>query len=173
MTDRTMLLAAILADKQNNMPRKAYAECLDNEGDSVRAEFIRVQCEMEETSCKDSGLWSVCSSITPCLACQRSTELIARSLQLPAEGLWPRSQRDAKQASRQWRTQAMNRTIDKFVLVVTVMLTVLALAIVVTHRQKPVAVPKEVQYWYLGDKSRPDTWLRKYSVPAAYYVWDD
>lgn len=31
----------------------------------------------------------------------------------------------------------------------------------------------EYQYRYFGDKTRPDNWLQKYSVPTRHYVWVD
>src|SRR5678815_3911516 len=46
MTDADTLLAAILADPAADMPRLAYADCLEESGQPERAEFIRVQVEL-------------------------------------------------------------------------------------------------------------------------------
>ena len=40
------LLAAVLADPDDDAPRLIYADWLDEQGDCDRAEFIRVQCEL-------------------------------------------------------------------------------------------------------------------------------
>jgi uncharacterized protein (TIGR02996 family) len=45
MTDQA-LFAAILADPEDDAPRLVYADWLDEHGDSDRAEFIRVQCDL-------------------------------------------------------------------------------------------------------------------------------
>jgi uncharacterized protein (TIGR02996 family) len=49
MSDRDALLAAICAEPEDDTPRLAYADWLDenaaSDADSARAEFIRVQCE--------------------------------------------------------------------------------------------------------------------------------
>jgi uncharacterized protein (TIGR02996 family) len=44
MTDGDALLAAILANPDDDMPRLAYADWLEENGDEDRAEFIRLQC---------------------------------------------------------------------------------------------------------------------------------
>jgi uncharacterized protein (TIGR02996 family) len=46
MSDRAALLAAILAHPGEDTPRLAYADWLDEHGESARAEFIRVQIEL-------------------------------------------------------------------------------------------------------------------------------
>ena len=48
MNDDDAFLAAIIADPDNDMPRLVYADYLDERGDSDRAEFIRVQCELAQ-----------------------------------------------------------------------------------------------------------------------------
>lgn len=59
MTDRDAFLAGILANPDADLPRLAYADWLDeqgNEGDSARAEFIRLQCELvREPTAKTCG----------------------------------------------------------------------------------------------------------------------
>jgi uncharacterized protein (TIGR02996 family) len=46
MSDRDALIAAILANPDEDTPRLALADWLDEHGDPARAEFIRVQCEL-------------------------------------------------------------------------------------------------------------------------------
>ena len=43
----TALLAAILANPDEDTPRLVYADWLEENGEPERAEFIRVQCELE------------------------------------------------------------------------------------------------------------------------------
>src|SRR5687768_5571910 len=44
MTDGDALLAAILANPDDDTPRLVYADWLQENGDDTRAEFIRLQC---------------------------------------------------------------------------------------------------------------------------------
>ncbi|MBM3981374.1 MAG: TIGR02996 domain-containing protein [Planctomycetes bacterium] len=74
MSDRDALLAAILANPDEDTPRLMYADWLDEHGDPARAEFVRVQCELARledaeadlpesfgTSCAGGGQpWPVC-----------------------------------------------------------------------------------------------------------------
>src|SRR5262245_37254953 len=46
MHEEPALLAAILADPEDDLPRLAYADWLDEHGNPERAEFIRVECEL-------------------------------------------------------------------------------------------------------------------------------
>ena len=46
MTDGEGLLAAILAEPEEDTPRLAFADWLDEQGDATRAEFIRIQIEL-------------------------------------------------------------------------------------------------------------------------------
>ena len=46
MTDGEGLLAAIIAEPDDDVPRLIYADWLDEQGDATRAEFIRVQVEL-------------------------------------------------------------------------------------------------------------------------------
>ena len=48
MSDRDALLAAILAHPDEDTPRLAYADYLDEHGDAPRAEFIRAQIELAQ-----------------------------------------------------------------------------------------------------------------------------
>ena len=44
--DETALLAAVAADPGNDLPRLVYADWLDDHGQPVRAEFVRLQCRI-------------------------------------------------------------------------------------------------------------------------------
>lgn len=46
MTDRDALLAAILSDPADDLPRLCFADWLDENGESEQSEFIRVQVEL-------------------------------------------------------------------------------------------------------------------------------
>jgi len=46
MTDRTAMLAAIIAHREDDTPRLVMADWLEENGEPARAEFIRVQCEL-------------------------------------------------------------------------------------------------------------------------------
>ena len=41
------LLAGIIADPENDLPRLMMADALDEAGEHARGEFIRVQCELD------------------------------------------------------------------------------------------------------------------------------
>src|SRR4051794_14188885 len=45
MNEREALLQTIYDDPENDTPRLVYADCLEEQGDSARAEFIRLECE--------------------------------------------------------------------------------------------------------------------------------
>jgi uncharacterized protein (TIGR02996 family) len=47
MHDPAAFLAAIAASPDDDLPRLVYADWLDENGDADRAEFIRIQCELE------------------------------------------------------------------------------------------------------------------------------
>ena len=49
MTDRESMLAAIAAAPDDDIPRLVYADKIHETGDEDRAEFIRVQCEIDRT----------------------------------------------------------------------------------------------------------------------------
>lgn len=61
MTDRDALLAVILSDPADDLPRLCFADWLDENGESERAEFIRVQVELLRTDhsqdCRRSRPW--------------------------------------------------------------------------------------------------------------------
>lgn len=56
MSDREALLAAILANPDEDTPRLMFADWLDEHGDSPRAEFIRVQCELARQFAAEADL---------------------------------------------------------------------------------------------------------------------
>ncbi|MBA4189924.1 MAG: hypothetical protein C0467_18220 [Planctomycetaceae bacterium] len=56
MSDEDALLAAIIANPDEDTPRLVYADWLDENGQEERAEFIRIQCRMAraiELDCSD------------------------------------------------------------------------------------------------------------------------
>lgn len=53
MTDDAAFLAAIADQPDDDLPRLAYADFLDDRGKSARAEFIRVQCELARLPATD------------------------------------------------------------------------------------------------------------------------
>ena len=92
-TDRDSLLRAILANPADDMSRLVFADWLEEHGESERAEFIRIQCELATIKCTcsdngtriDSGPYGYGPrSIDPCERCnkyafrRREQELLAR-----------------------------------------------------------------------------------------------
>ncbi len=49
MTTEKELLAAVTMDRHNDTPRLVYADWLEENGDSDRAEYLRLQCELKKT----------------------------------------------------------------------------------------------------------------------------
>ena len=58
MTDGDALLAAILAEPDEDTPRLMYADWLDEEGEYERAELIRAQIELARTPDRDAVPWN-------------------------------------------------------------------------------------------------------------------
>jgi uncharacterized protein (TIGR02996 family) len=56
MTDHDALLAAILANPDEDTPRLMFADWLDENGDADRAEFVRVQCELARIRAAEADL---------------------------------------------------------------------------------------------------------------------
>jgi uncharacterized protein (TIGR02996 family) len=56
MTHDEAFLQAILESPDDDTPRLVYADWLDEHGDSARAEFIRVQCAIDQLSFEDPSL---------------------------------------------------------------------------------------------------------------------
>ncbi len=61
MTDRDALLQAVIENPHDDLPRLILADYLDENGESERAEFIRVQCELSRFPkiCGGGGLCRV------------------------------------------------------------------------------------------------------------------
>jgi uncharacterized protein (TIGR02996 family) len=55
VTEQTALLAAICADPEDDTPRLAYADWLQEHGDEDRAEFIRAQIELARLPAEDDA----------------------------------------------------------------------------------------------------------------------
>jgi uncharacterized protein (TIGR02996 family) len=53
MHDHAAFLAAVAANPDDDLPRLVYADWLEENGDAARAEFIRVQCELERCTPDD------------------------------------------------------------------------------------------------------------------------
>src|SRR5262245_66301103 len=49
MTDHDALLAAICADPDEDTPRLAFADCLEENGEAERAAFVRAQIKLART----------------------------------------------------------------------------------------------------------------------------
>lgn len=62
MTDREALLAAILANREDDTPRLVFADCLDENGESERAEFIRLQVELAQRPDRIIGITWCCDT---------------------------------------------------------------------------------------------------------------
>src|SRR5215471_4120084 len=54
MMDHAAFLQAILHQPDDDLPRLIYADWLEEQGDNIRAEFIRIQCELAKLPRKDS-----------------------------------------------------------------------------------------------------------------------
>ena len=84
MTDGDALLAAILAEPDDDTARLVYADWLQEQGDEGRAEFIRVQCELARHPGMNCGSM-YCSERGPeglCDDCRRFKRLRRREREL-------------------------------------------------------------------------------------------
>jgi uncharacterized protein (TIGR02996 family) len=97
MTTGEAILAAIIAKPKEDTPRLVYADFLEEEGQSDRAEFIRVQIELAQcfttlcTSKKLAPCYSQ-SNRAMCDGCERKTWLLKRERELfdiLSESMWP------------------------------------------------------------------------------------
>lgn len=59
MSDRDALLAAIRSHPEEDTPRLMFADWLEEQGDEVRAEFVRLQCELARLESDGSGSQAV------------------------------------------------------------------------------------------------------------------
>ena len=73
MTDGDALFAAVLAEPDEDTPRLAYADWLDENGDPARAEFIRVQVALANTSEDDPGRDALAERERQLLSAHRAT----------------------------------------------------------------------------------------------------
>ncbi|HEY1065456.1 MAG TPA: TIGR02996 domain-containing protein, partial [Pirellulales bacterium] len=80
MSQQAALLRAVIAAPDDDAPRLIYADWLDEQGDSERAEFIRLQCALE-TSAADSA--------EDAAKIERESELLDRFACLWANDLQP------------------------------------------------------------------------------------
>ncbi len=64
-SDKTALWQAILADREDDLPRLAYADLLEEEGDETRARFIRLQIEQAKAEQDDPRHWRLEAEIRP------------------------------------------------------------------------------------------------------------
>ena len=53
MHDHAAFLAAVTANPDDDLPRLVYADWLEENGEAARAEFIRIQCELERCTPDD------------------------------------------------------------------------------------------------------------------------
>ncbi len=74
MTEHDALLAAVLADPEDDLPRLVYADWLEENGQGELAEFIRVQCEMGRAP-KRHGAGAFCQC-RRCVLYRRECELL-------------------------------------------------------------------------------------------------
>lgn len=81
MTDRAALLAAILANPDDDTVRVVFADYLQEHGDDARAEFIRVQIELAHLPEPESKTFTPIGVTDPddieraqCVGCRRTTD---------------------------------------------------------------------------------------------------
>ncbi|MCU0702651.1 MAG: TIGR02996 domain-containing protein [Fimbriiglobus sp.] len=87
MHDHAAFLAAIVAAPDDDLPRLVYADWLDEQGQPERAEFIRVQCELERCGPDDDRRAALRSRESALL--RRHLEAWAGELRtLPAVSEW-------------------------------------------------------------------------------------
>jgi uncharacterized protein (TIGR02996 family) len=93
MTTEAELLRAVLSEPESDSPRIAFADWLEEQGEAERAEFIRVQCELEaypadfdmiagesfRQRCQDGRHWLHCPDQSRCDTLRRrDRELLLR-----------------------------------------------------------------------------------------------
>lgn len=88
MTDRAALLAAVCADPDDDLPRLAFADWLDDHGDPGRAEFIRLQCELARLPADQSGDCGRLSERIDALAADNTERWLEELPQAPSEFGW-------------------------------------------------------------------------------------
>jgi uncharacterized protein (TIGR02996 family) len=85
VSDRNAFLRAICEQPADDAPRLVFADWLDENGESERAEFIRVQCKLEEARQRAEVPHTCCTDDSdhgPCRTCEPFKRLHRRSRQL-------------------------------------------------------------------------------------------
>jgi uncharacterized protein (TIGR02996 family) len=77
MSDEAALLKAIISHADEDTPRLAYADWLDENGDPIRAEFIRVQCRLADLPPSDPD-WVDLTERQSELACRLKSRYLTR-----------------------------------------------------------------------------------------------
>jgi uncharacterized protein (TIGR02996 family) len=90
MNTQQAILASILAEPDDDVHRLAYADCCEEQGDFARAEFIRVQMELQLTACEQSRKHApdLEETMTPAVLCDDSGCLHCRLQRRARVLLW-------------------------------------------------------------------------------------
>jgi uncharacterized protein (TIGR02996 family) len=89
--DATALVRAVLESPADDAPRLVFADYLEEQGDPVRAEFIRLQIAGAQEPCVDSGIHPGDRCDDPnCRGCRQFRDRAAELLRSPGfgEGIW-------------------------------------------------------------------------------------
>jgi len=62
--------------------------------------------------------------------------------------------------------------IGKVMTVSAIIAIIMGVSLVFGSRKLEGKAGTKVEYRFYGDKTRPSAWLRKYTVPESYHVWD-
>src|SRR5215203_2415404 len=87
MSDESALLAAILANPDEDTPRLVYADWLQENGQPERAEFIRLQIERERLTPADPRFATAARREGILFAHNKSRWLLALQLMMPGSAL--------------------------------------------------------------------------------------
>jgi uncharacterized protein (TIGR02996 family) len=80
MTDRAALIAAVLANPDDDLPRLIFADWLDEHGEPDRGEFIRVQVELSKWQAEHPDCFD--EPLPACSRCRRILALRSREREL-------------------------------------------------------------------------------------------
>lgn len=87
MNDKDALMAAILTDPHDDLPRLVFADYLDDHGDGERSAFIRVQVELSRLGpCPDRFMHGDPLFCSACAKCGHRDELRRRERKLHPQG---------------------------------------------------------------------------------------
>jgi uncharacterized protein (TIGR02996 family) len=92
MTDEEALMATIREQPDSDAPRLVYADWLEEHGDPLHAEFIRVQCEIHRLSCTCVPFSAKSSACQRCLLFKRQVQLeshVYPKLAINPIAVWP------------------------------------------------------------------------------------